>query len=202
MNQSTFEHSAAKSTKGFHTPERREVVKNELLDGKMVPKPSANRGHNIIVTNFVISIGSRIQRAKCELYAGDMQVMIGKNSICFPDVVIVNGEPEFTDHRMEVLRNPTIIAEIFSAMSKSSDRTQKLEGFLANPTIKECLLVNENEMRIEHYARQNPKQWIYRIYNERDDVISLESIQVKISLADIYSQVKLNESQLSSRAVN
>jgi Uma2 family endonuclease len=202
MNQSTFEHSAAKNSKGFHSPERREVVKNELLDGKMVPKPSANRCHNIIVTNFVISIGSRIQRAKCELYAGDMQVMIGKNSICFPDVVIVNGEPEFTDHRMEVLRNPTIIAEIFSAMSKSSDRTQKLEGFLANPTIKECLLVNENEMRIEHYARQNPKQWIYRIYNERDDVISLESIQVKISLADIYSQVKLNESQLSSRAVN
>jgi Uma2 family endonuclease len=202
MNQSTFEHSAAKSSKSFHSPERREVVKNELLDGKMVPKPSANRGHNIIVTNFVISIGSRIQRAKCELYAGDMQVMIGKNSICFPDVVIVNGEPEFTDHRSEVLRNPTIIAEIFSAMSKSSDRTQKLEGFLANPTIKECLLVNENEMRIEHYARQNPKQWIYRIYNERDDVISLESIQVKISLADIYSQVKLNESQLSSRAVN
>jgi hypothetical protein len=35
-------------------------------------------------------------------------------------------------------------------------------------------------MRIEHYARQNAKQWIYRIYNERDDVISLESINCKL----------------------
>jgi len=131
-----------------------------------------------------------------------MQVMVGPNSICFPDVVVVNGDPEFTDQRSEVLRNPTVILEIFSSVSKSSDRTQKLEGFLANPSIKECLLINENEMRIEHYARQNPKQWVYRIYNERDDVISLDSIQCKVSLSDIYAQIKFRESELSSRAVN
>ena len=57
-------------------------------------------------------------------------------------------------------------------------------------------------MRIEHYARQNPKQWVYRIYNERDDVISLDSIQCKVSLSDIYAQIKFRESELSSRAVN
>jgi Uma2 family endonuclease len=87
-------------------------------------------------------------------------------------------------------------------VAKTTDRTRKLEGFLANPAIKECLLVNENEMRVEHYARQSPKQWIYRIYNERDDVISLESIQVKLSLADVYAQVNLKDSELSSKAVN
>jgi len=57
-------------------------------------------------------------------------------------------------------------------------------------------------MRVEHYARQNAKQWIYRIYDERDDVISLDAIGIKISLAEVYAQVKLKESQLSSKAVN
>ena len=89
-----------------------------------------------------------------------------------------------------------------ASISKSTDRTQKLEGFLAIPNIKECLLVNENEMRVEHYARQNAKQWIYRIYNERDDVITLESVNCKLSLAEVYAQVKLKESELSSKAVN
>jgi len=201
MNQTASENSAARHAKSFHPTDRREVVKNEFLDGRLVPKPAANRWHNIIVTNFVISIGSRITRSKCDLYAGDMPVRIGANSICFPDVVVVNGEPAFADDRAELLQNPTVVAEIFSGIAKTSDRTRKLEGFLANPTIKECLLVNENEMRVEHYARQNLKQWIYRIYNERDDVISLESIQCKLSLADIYSQVKLRE-ELSSIAVN
>jgi Uma2 family endonuclease len=57
-------------------------------------------------------------------------------------------------------------------------------------------------MRVEHYARQNAKQWIYRIYNERDDVISLDSINCKVSLAEVYSQVKVRGAELSSKAVN
>ena len=202
MNQTTLDQSAAKQTKTFQVTERRDVVKNEYLDGHIVPKPAANRWHNLISTNFVVAIGSRIHRNTCEMYANDMPVRIGKSSVCFPDVVIVNGEPVFANERAELLQNPTVIIEIFSSLSKSTDRTQKLEGFLAIPNIKECLLVNENEMRIEHYARQNAKQWIYRIYNERDDVISLESINCKLSLAEVYAQVKMKESELSSKAVN
>ena len=202
MEQTTAEQLSNRQTKNYQPTDRRGVEKLELLDGRIIPKPSANRWHNIISTNFAIAIGSRIQRSTCELYANDMQVKIGKNSICYPDVVVINGTPEFGDARAELLLNPTVVIEIFAGVSKSTDRTQKLEGFLAIPKIKECLLVNETEMRIEHYARQNAKQWIYRIYNERDDTISLESINCKLSLAEVYAQVKLKESELSSKAVN
>lgn len=202
MNQTSLDQSAGKQNKNYPAHERRDVVKNEFLDGKIVTKPAANRWHNLISTNFIIAIGSRIHRNTCELYANDMKVRIGKNSVCFPNVVIVNGEPVFADDTAELLLNPTVAVEIFSGLSKSTDRTQKLEGFLAIPNIKECLLVNENELRVEHYARQNAKQWIYRIYNERDDVISLESINCKLSVAEVYAQVKLKESELSSKAVN
>ncbi|HQX55506.1 MAG TPA: Uma2 family endonuclease [Pyrinomonadaceae bacterium] len=202
MNQTTAEQTGNKQSKNFTNPERRDVVKNEYLDGRLVAKPAANRWHNLISSNFAIAIGSRIHRSTCELYANDMLVQLGKNSVCFPDIVVVNGEPVFNDQTFEVIQNPTVVIEIFSSVANTTDRTQKLEGFLAIPKIKECLLVNENEMRIEHYARQNAKQWIYRIYNERDDVISLESINCKLSLAEVYAQVKLKESELSSKAVN
>ena len=69
-------------------------------------------------------------------------------------------------------------------------------------SIRECLLVKEDEMRVEHYARQNAKQWIYRIYNERDDVISLDSINCKVSLAEIYTHIKFKQAEMSSKAVN
>ncbi len=199
MNQTSVE-----TTKNKNLPhaERRDVAKTEYLDGRIVTKPTANRWHNMIATNFTVAVGSRIHRSTCELYANDMQVRIGKSSICFPDVVVVNGEPAFADDSSQLLVNPTVVIEIFSSIAKSTDRQQKLEGFLAIPKIKECLLVNENEMRIEHYARQNAKQWIYRIYNERDDVITLESINCKLSMAEVYAQVKIGESELSSKAVN
>jgi Uma2 family endonuclease len=202
MNQSAVDQSAAKQNKNFPSTERRDVLKSELLDGNIVSKPAANRWHNLITTNFAIAIGSRVQRSSCELYANDMKVELGSNSVCFPDITIVSGEPAFAEGGQEVLKNPTVIIEIFSSSSKSSDRQRKLEGFLAVPHIKECLLVNENEMRVEHYARQNAKQWIYRIYNERDDVISLESIHCKLSLAEVYAQVKVEVGELSSKAVN
>ncbi|MFL6374535.1 MAG: Uma2 family endonuclease, partial [Pyrinomonadaceae bacterium] len=108
----------------------------------------------------------------------------------------------FSNGRGEVLQNPTLIVDIISTASRSTERMRKLEGFLAIPSIKEVMLVNQNEMRIEHYAKQNPKQWVYRIYDERDAVVSLDSIGCKISVVEIYTQVKLGESELSSKAVN
>jgi Uma2 family endonuclease len=202
MNQPAVDASNNRQIKSISATERRDVSKTELLDGKLIPKPAANRTHNLLSTNFAIAIGSRFQRGTCELYSNDMQVRIGKNSICFPDVVVVNGGPTFSDDSEEMLTNPTVVIEVFSGLARSTYRTQKLEGYLSISKLKECLLVNENEMRIEHYARQNAKQWIYRIYNERDDVINLESINCKLSLAEVYAQVKLRESELSSKAVN
>ena len=202
MNHTASEQPANRNTKNFSSAQRREGLKSEVLDGKIVAKPAANRWHNLISANFAIAIGSRIQRGSCELYVNDMQVQIGKNSTCFPSVVVVNGEPTFVDERADLLLNPTVIIEVSSTITATMDRMLKLEGFLASPNIREVLLVNENEMRVEHYARQNAKQWIYRIYNEREDVISLESINCKMSLAEVYTQVKLRESELSSKAVN
>lgn len=200
MNQTTFERAENKNSKNYQQSSRREASKNELIDGRIMPKPPASRWHNLISSNLTIAIGSRTNRSSCEIYTGGMQVQMGKGSIRFPDVVVVNGEPVFADDSMEVLKNPSVLIEIVSHAAKG--RTQKLEGFLAVPNIKECLLVNEDEMRIEHYARQNAKQWIYRIYNERDDVISLDAISCKLSLAEVYAQVKIRESELNSKAVN
>lgn len=202
MNPTTTDQSGTKQAKNYTAAERRNIVKNEFLDGAIVAKPAANRWHNLIASNFTVAIGSRIHRSTCEVYAGDMQVRLGNNSICFPDVVAVNGEPSFSDDNLELLQNPTVVVEIISNASKAAGRTQKLEGFLSVPKLKECLLVNVDEMRVEHYARQNAKQWIYRIYNERDDVITLESLNLKLSVAEVYAQVKLKESELSSKAVN
>jgi Uma2 family endonuclease len=203
MNQSPLEQTpVSKNQKNFQPHDRRDIGKNELIDGRVSARPASDRWTNLITSNFIIAIGNRIQRASSEIYGGDMQVEVAKNSVCYPNVVVVTGEPHFANGRGEVLQNPSLIVEIISAEARSAERMRKLEGFLAIPSIKEILLVNQNEMRIEHYAKQNPKQWVYRIYDARDDVISLDSIGCKISLVEVYTQVKLGESELSSKAVN
>jgi len=202
MNNPSVQAATPKSQRNHTQTNAREAFKNEVIEGRAVQKAAANRRHNIIRTNFIVAIGSRIQRSTFEVYSGDMRVNVAPNSVLFPDVAVVGSEPAFTDPGSATLANPTAVVEIFSSASPSQDRTARLEGFLAIPSIKECLLVNENEMRVEHYARQQVKQWVYRIYNERDDVIVLDSLSVRISLSEVYSQVRFAEAELSSRTVN
>jgi len=186
------------STEDYLSMQRRNSTKTEFNEGQIMGKATSNRWHNLISTNAAIAIGGRLHGHKCDIYANAMCVKIKANRYCYPDVIIVNGEPKFTDQYQDVLLNPTIIAEIFSGKTNTTDKNEKLESYLAMESIRECLLIKEDEMRVEHYAKQNPKQWIYRIYNERDDVISLESVNCKLSLQEIYAQLKFKNAEISS----
>ena len=190
------------SVEEYVLSERRNASRNEFMDGRVLPKPASNRFHNLIATNATIAIGSRLTGHKCDIYVNDMRVLLNQKRICYPDVVIVSGEPAFTDRSQEILINPTVVVDVFSSETNSTLKNEKLESYLAMESIRECLLVKEDEMRVEHFFKQNAKQWIYRIYNERDDVISIESINCKLSLAELYAQIKFREAEISSRAVN
>ena len=178
------------------------VIRHELIDGHKVRKSAGNRWHNLIATNVAIAVGSRLSGNKAEIYINGMQVQLKSDMICYPDVVIVNGAPTFTDQNSDILRNPTIVIEIVSSSTSPVDKAQKLESYLAIASVKECILVKADEMRVEQYARQNAKQWLYRIYDERDDVISLDSVNCKISLGEIYAHINVKQAELSSKAVN
>jgi Uncharacterized protein conserved in cyanobacteria len=182
--------------------ERQSATKNEFLNGRVIGRSGSDRQHNVLVSNTAIGIGSRLHGHKSEIYIGNMRVKLRNNFICYPDIVFVTGEPSFADDANDLLLNPTVVVEIFSNETNSSDKTKKLENFLEMPSIKECMLLKQDEMRVEHYARQNQKQWLYRIYNERDDVISLDSIGCKISLQEIYTGLKTRPTELTSKAVN
>jgi Uma2 family endonuclease len=203
MNEKVFGQNPKKASMDeYLTTERHSASRHEFVDGRVIARAGANRFHNILAANTAIALGSRMHGHRSEIYISNMRVKLKNNYICYPDVVVVNGEPNFADQNSDLLLNPTVIVEIVSNQTNSSEKTSKLESYLAMESIKEFVLLKEEEMRVEHYARQNAKQWIYRIYNERDDVISLESINCKVSVAEVYAQVKAKHAELSSKAVN
>ncbi|MBK9162500.1 MAG: Uma2 family endonuclease [Acidobacteria bacterium] len=171
-------------------------------NSNVIGRSGCDRPHNLLVANAAIGIGSRNGGKKGEMYIGNMRVRLGDGLICTPDIVIVANDPNFSTASEEELLNPTVIIDVFSSRSDSLEKTRKLESFLATDSIKECLLVKQDEMRVEHYARQNQKQWIYRIYNEKDDVISIDAAACKISMQEIYAKVDLARAQFASRSLN
>ncbi len=174
--------------------------KYEPTDGKILSTDSSNRISNLIATNTVIAVGSRLQGQKSEIYVNDMCVKLCDKRYSYPNVILVNGEPSFINKKSNVLLNPAVVVEIFSKDTSFNDKTEKLECYLAMDSIREYILVKEDEMRVDHYAKQNPKQWVYRIYNQRDDVVSIEAVSCKVSLAEIYAQVKFGQMDTKTQA--
>jgi hypothetical protein len=183
--------------------ERRRANRHEFSNGKILATVGSTRRHNLIGTNTTIAVGSRLRGHKCEIYANDMRVRLSHNRFCYPDVVVVSGEPAFADNECDVLTNPTVAIEILSiATAAQGDKTEKIESYLAMESIRECLLIKEEDMRVEHYSKQSAKQWIFRIYNDREDIITLDSINCKVSLAEIYAQVKFDGTEIKTQSVN
>lgn len=172
--------------------ERRGQNRHEFHDGKILSSESSSRRHNLIGSNTIIALGSRLRGHKCEIYINDMRVKISDFDFCYPDVIVVKGEPKFDGNELDILINPTVVVEIVSKKTLYYDKTEKLDSYLQMPSVKECLLIREDEMRIEHFTKQNSKQFMFRIYTQNDEVISLETIGCKASLSEIYAQVSFS----------
>ena len=187
QNEKTF------TSEEYLRQERLAANKHEFVGGKILSVAGSNRTRSLLGSNATIAIGNRIHGQKNEIYAGSMRVQINQNRFSYPDVVIVNGKPNFADANADTLQNPTIVVETYSKNTNSLDKTEKLESYLAMDSVREYVLIKEDEMRVEHYAKQNAKQWVYKIYNERDEVISLDSVNCKVALTEIYSQINFGE---------
>ncbi|MGI9037003.1 MAG: Uma2 family endonuclease, partial [Pyrinomonadaceae bacterium] len=131
----------------------------------------------------------RLKGTGCETYANDMRVRMKKGRYGYPDVVVVCGEPQFADDEFDVLLNPVVVVEVLSKSTRFRDKTEKLETYQKMESVRECLLIEQDESHIEHYIKQAPKQWLLKIYEDADEILTLESIDCALPLAEIYAQI-------------
>ncbi len=170
--------------------EREAEEKHEFVDGEIIAMAGASREHNLIGTNVTVGLGYQLRGKKCELYANDMRVRMRKGRYAYPDVVVVCEKPEFDDDEFDVLLNPTVAVEVLSKSTRFRDKTEKLIAYQKMDCLRECLLIEQIEPRIEHYIKQTSRQWLLKIYEDLDEIINIESIGCQISLADIYAQIE------------
>ena len=109
----------------------------------------------------------------------------------YPDVTAVCGEPVFEDEELDVLLNPTVIIEVLSESTEARDRGWKAQHYQKLPSLREYVLVAQDQVRVEHYLRQEHGFWLLWTSEERGDVLRLASIKCEIPIADIYDKVEL-----------
>ena len=173
--------------------EREAEEKHELIDGEVIAMAGASREHNLIGTNITIILGIQIRGKGCEIYANDMRVRMKSGRYGYPDVVVVCDKPNFADDEFDVLLNPLVVVEVLSKSTRFRDKTEKLKTYQKMESIREILLIEQTEPRIEHYLKQTPNQWLLRIYENLGETIVLDSLKCEVPVAEIYAQIEFEK---------
>ena len=178
--------------------EREAEEKHEYIDGRIIEVESefeaaamagATRKHNLVSGNVFGELRNQLKGKNCEIYINDMRIRMKKLRYGYPDVVVVCGEPKFADDEFDTLLNPTLVVEVLSKSTRFRDKTEKLETYQKMESVRECLLIEQDKMRVELYKKQTPKQWLVQIAESAEEMVTLESITCQLKLSDIYAQI-------------
>ncbi|MGK7929653.1 MAG: Uma2 family endonuclease [Spirulina sp.] len=183
----------------YYTPEEylkleeRAEFKSEYLDGEIIPMAGATANHNVLTGKFHARILLALEDLNYAVFMSDMRLWLPNyRRYTYPDVMVVDGEPIFTDEKQTAIMNPCVIVEILSVSTKDYDKTDKFKKYRSLPEFQEYILISQTSYSIEQYTKREDGRWLLTEYLEENDVLKLESVDFEISLKDLYKRVNFD----------
>jgi Uma2 family endonuclease len=169
--------------------ERKAEFKSEYMDGVVYAFAGGSPRHNLIVANIVTILVTQLKGRPCRAYPSDLKVRTpNAKRFFYPDVSVVCGDDELADDEQDVILNPTLIVEVSSESTAAFDRGKKFLSYQQIGSLREYLLVSQDEILVEGYARQGNDKWLYTKVSGLEGTLTLPSIECTLSLKDVYDK--------------
>jgi Uma2 family endonuclease len=163
--------------------------KFEYVDGDIRMMTGGSPAHAQIQANIVRVLGNALLERECNVYSSDAVVQLTDSREYCPDVTVSCDPADWT--RKKALEAPTIVVEVLSPTTERTDRVEKLIAYQLYPTIQEIVFVDSRKRFVEHYHRIGVSKWEDTIHTHDEDVIELTSIDVSLTVKDVYFKVYL-----------
>ncbi len=162
-------------------------IKHEYINGEVFAMAGARRAHNIIARNFIGLLFNHLRGTPCQVFGSDMKVgVLTESDDCFyyPDVQVSCEQNGNENYNAE----PKLIIEILSDSTERKDRAEKFYDYRKLGSLEEYVLVAQDCMRVEIYRRRTG--WDLELLKEGDS-FQLESVELNLTVADVYQAVEL-----------
>ena len=170
--------------------EEKAEFKSEFVNGDIIPMAGATANHNILTAKFLARILLALEDLDYAVFMSDMRLLMpDQERYTYPDVMVVKGQPIFTDEKQTGITNPCLIIEVLSNSTGEYDRENKFKLYRSIPSFQEYILVEQTSYGVEQYAKQANGKWLLADYVGEDAVLKLESVDFEISLMDLYKRV-------------
>lgn len=185
-----FERNATEKHEYFEG-EIRLLHRKEDLIGEIYSMTGDSRIHDEIFSNIFGELCFKLKRKPCKPYGSDFRVNIPNLTLfTYPDISIICNEPDLTDSEKDTYTNPTIIFEILSPATRNYDLGGKFLLYKQIETLKEYILVDSETIKVIKYSKNDDQSWLMTEINSVESNLKLNSVQVELSLVDIYENVK------------
>ena len=166
------------------------VEKHEFHNGKITPVSGASFVHNAIAVNVLtaLKIATRLSDRVYYVSNSDTKVWIPAiTRFVYPDALVVSGQPVYYEGRRDIITNPRLVVEILSPGTQKKDRTAKFNLYRTLPSVEEYVLIDQNQPVISTFRA--PRAWQETLVQGMDQQVDLVSIDVVLSLADVYEGI-------------
>lgn len=182
--------------KRYFTPEEylaledKAEYKSQFVAGEIFAMAGAQPPHVIIQSNLIGELHYRFRGRECRVFSSDMRVQVRRGELySYPDVSALCGKPEYDATKPASLLNPQVIFEIVSPSTEAFDRGDKFARYRRLDSLSDYVLVDSQQIRIEHYVRQDGGAWTLTEYNQPGDHLRLSCVGCDLLVEEIYSQV-------------
>ena len=184
----------------YYTPEEyleleeKADYKNEYRDGEIISMTGGTTNHNKLALNLATGLNVALNDLDYEIYIGDVKLWIPRyREFTYPDVMVIECQPVYYSTNTTIVTNPVLIVEVLSKSTKDYDRGDKFLYYRSIPEFKEYILIDQTKYYVMQYVKTSENQWILTEYETEDALINLSSINVELSLKQLYKKVNFSE---------
>ena len=166
------------------------LQKHEFHHGKIIPVSGASFIHNAIAVNVLTALTIATRKKDNTFYVTNSDTKIWIEAIerfVYPDAAVVFGPPHFFEKRKDIITNPLLVVEILSPGTQKKDRTSKFDLYRTLPSLEEYVLIDQDHPIISTFSLS--QNWQETRVRGEDKQVSLTSVDVTLSLADVYEGI-------------
>lgn len=174
----------------YRALEEKSETRHEYCDGVSIPMTGGSYRHSQIITNLIVLLATAWAETEYTVHANDLRVWLPEWQMgTYPDVLVITGEPRFTENRTDEVLNPTLIIEVLSPSTADYDRTKKFSKYCSIPEFREYLLVAQEEPAIDRFWLGEDGDWRWRRTEGLTETCSIATGNLALPLSKIYRSV-------------
>ncbi|WP_281326278.1 Uma2 family endonuclease [Polyangium sp. 6x1] len=164
-------------------------TKHEFLDGEIYAMAGGTGRHSLLTTAMSGELRVALRGRPCRVFSPDMRLRVQETGLAtYPDVAVVCGNISYDPESTTTYTNPIVLVEVLSPSTERYDGILKWDHYRRIPTLREYVLVRQNEPWISLYTLNDSGTWTFSDVRPPEPLV-LPSLGIVLSLDEIYRGV-------------